>query len=112
MAFIKVLGIIPACGLLAVGTFFYATRQIEAIELSPEDPIFNGEYHRKYNPNNNPTVNDLHIRKIPISQIDPAYLETPERLIERFSGGVWAGSGTSIYFYPHVPRSRTDIKSN
>ena len=96
MAIAKVLSLIPASGLLAVGTFFYTTRQIEAIQLSPEDLIFKSKHHQKYNPNNNPTVNDLHIRKVPFSQIDPAYLENPERLIERFSGGVWAGSGTSL----------------
>ncbi|KAJ5343270.1 uncharacterized protein N7506_003094 [Penicillium brevicompactum] len=96
MAVTKVLSLIPASGLLAVGTFFYTTRQIEAIELSPEDPIFKSKHHQKYNPNNNPTVNDLHIRKVPFSQIDPAYLENPERLIERFSGGVWAGSAFAI----------------
>lgn len=84
---------IPAGGLLAAGVFFY-TRQIEAVPLSPSDRIFTSKYYQKFNPNHNPTVHDLHIRKVPISQIDPSLLlPDQESLIERFTGGVWAGTG-------------------
>lgn len=86
---------IPAGGLLAAGVFFY-TRQIEAVPLSPSDRIFTSQYHQKFNPNSNPTVHDLHIRKVPISQIEPSLLLDQERLIERFTGGVWAGAGMSL----------------
>ncbi|CAG8388967.1 unnamed protein product [Penicillium salamii] len=94
--FSKVISLFPAGGLLAAGSFFYTTRQIEAIELSPEDPIFKSKSHQEYNPNNNPTVHDLHIRRVPISQIDPTLLQNPDQLIERFSGGVWAGSAFAL----------------
>jgi hypothetical protein len=84
---------VPAGGLIAAGTFFYTTRHIEAVQLSPSDSIFNSKYHQNYNPNKNPTIHDLHIRTVPISQIDPALLRDEESLIQRFTGGIWAGFG-------------------
>ncbi|KAJ5317658.1 hypothetical protein PENANT_c004G00407 [Penicillium antarcticum] len=87
---------VPTSGLFAVGTFFYTTRHIEAVELFPSDPILNSKYHQDYNPNKNPTVHDLHIRTIPISQIDPALLQDEARLTQRFTGGVWAGFAFKI----------------
>jgi len=100
MAILKAISLgIPVGSLLATGTFFYATRQIEAVQLSPSDSIFRSKYHRDYNPNNNPTVHDLHIRRVPISEIDPSLLQNQECLIERYTGGVWAGAGmySSLY---------------
>ncbi|KAJ5794630.1 hypothetical protein N7457_001229 [Penicillium paradoxum] len=87
---------IPASGLLATGSFFYYTRHVEAVHLSPSDSIFQSKYHQRFNPNNNPTVHDLHVRVVPISQIDPALLERQDALIERYSAGVWAGAGFAI----------------
>lgn len=94
MPLIRVLSLgVPTGGLTAAGTFFYTTRHIEAVQLSPSDSIFHSKYHQNYNPNKNPTIHDLHIRTVPISRIDPALLRDEESLIQRFTGGVWAGFG-------------------
>ncbi|KAJ5775472.1 uncharacterized protein N7511_000483 [Penicillium nucicola] len=97
MSLIRALSLgLPTSGLLAFGTFFYTTRHVEAVQLSPSDPIFHSIYHQKYNPNQNPTIHDLHIRTIPISEIDLVLLQDEESLIQRFTGGVWAGFGFKI----------------
>lgn len=83
-------------GALAVttGTYLYTTWDVQAVPISnSSDPIFRNKHYRKCNPNDNPTVHDLHILKVPFSQIEPALLENQERLVERYCGGVWGGFG-------------------
>lgn len=86
---------IPAGGVLGMTSFFYATRHIEFVPLSPLDPILLSKYHKNYNPSGNPTIHDLHVRKVPVSQIDPVLLQNKQKLLERYCGGVWAGLGWS-----------------
>lgn len=93
---------IPAGGVLATTSFFYVTRHIEFVPLSPSDSIFHSTYLKQYNPSENPTIHDLHIRRIPISQIDPALLQDKQKLLERYCGGVWAGLGRSSYVCLHL----------
>jgi hypothetical protein len=88
---------VPAGGLLAASTFFYTIRHIEPVQLSPSDFIFKSKYHQNFNPDQNPTIHDLHIRTVPISQIDPAILRDKGSLIQRLSGGVWAGMGKAHF---------------
>jgi hypothetical protein len=103
MPFLKALSLsISAGGLLATGTFFYAIRQIEAVQLSSSDPLLKSKYHQTYNPNNNPAVHDLFIRRVPLSQIDPALLQNQECLIERYTAGVWAGAGMYPYLQSYI----------
>lgn len=84
---------IPAGGVLATTSVLYATRQVEFVPLLPSDPILHCKYHKDLNPNGNPTIHDLHIRKVPLSQIEPSLLRDQEKLVEKFCGGIWAGSG-------------------
>lgn len=92
-------GLSASGGVLAVttGTYLYTTWDVQAVPISTSsDPIFQNKHYRKCNPNNNPTVHDLHVMKVPFSQIDPSLLDNQEKLLERYCGGVWGGFGFKI----------------
>ncbi|KAL4882660.1 hypothetical protein BJY04DRAFT_186679 [Aspergillus karnatakaensis] len=86
-------GTIAAGGTCTLLSFFYATRSIQFVPLLDSDPIFQSEYTKALNPHGNPTIHDLHVKRVPLSQIDPAYLRDPKRLLDRYCGGMWAGLG-------------------
>ncbi|KAJ5145772.1 uncharacterized protein N7515_000336 [Penicillium bovifimosum] len=88
---------LPASGLVAAISFSYATRHVEAVPLLPSDPIIQSKFHKQFNTNNNPTVHDLFIRKVPVSDINPSLLNRPGALIERFSRGVWASPAFTVH---------------
>ncbi|RAH65360.1 uncharacterized protein BO66DRAFT_462483 [Aspergillus aculeatinus CBS 121060] len=77
---------------LALGVYF-TTADIHALPLNATDPIFTSKYYKSYNPNDNPTIHDLHILRVPLQRIDPALREDPKKLLERYCGGIWAGAG-------------------
>lgn len=94
-------GIPASASALAIttGAYLYTTWDIQAIPISsPSDPIFQNRHYRRCNPNDNPTVHDWHVRKVPFSQIDPVLLENPGRLVGRYCGGLWAGVGEYSIF--------------
>lgn len=47
----------------------------------------------RYNPERNPTLSDLCVKRIPLSQIKPELLEKEGKLVEKFCAGVWGGLG-------------------
>ncbi|KAB8259405.1 hypothetical protein BDV32DRAFT_150520 [Aspergillus pseudonomiae] len=71
----------------------YITSDIHFVPLSATDPIFHSKHLQEYNPNGNPTIHDLHIARVPLTQIHPRLLEDPNKLLERYCGGIWAGAG-------------------
>ncbi|KAB8074895.1 hypothetical protein BDV29DRAFT_156154 [Aspergillus leporis] len=80
-------------GLATAGAFFYTTRNDVFVPMQPTDPIFQSAAYRKLNPSQNPTTHDLCIRKVPLSDINPALLEKKGKLTEAFCAGVWSGQG-------------------
>ncbi|KAL3434328.1 hypothetical protein BDV09DRAFT_195985 [Aspergillus tetrazonus] len=90
----KVLGsTVGTGGACTILSFFFFTRDIEFVPLESSDPIFLSEHFKRYNPYGNPTIHDLHIKRVPLSQIDPKLREDQDKLLERYCGGVWAGLG-------------------
>lgn len=89
-----------------LGSFFYATRNCSFVPVDPAtDPIFSWKPFRKLNPSRNPTVHDLCVRRVPLSEINPALLEKKGRLVEAFCAGVWSGWGMcryNIYIYIYI----------
>ncbi|ODM15548.1 hypothetical protein SI65_09151 [Aspergillus cristatus] len=76
-----------------LGTFFWATRDSTFVPLPVTDHIFQSKLFSKFNPSKNPTTHDLCIRKVPLSEINPALLEKKGKLVEAFCAGVWSGWG-------------------
>lgn len=69
------------------------TRKSNFVPLSPSDYIYNTTFYARNNPERNPATADLCVRKVPLSQIKPEYLEKEGKLVEKFCAGVWGGLG-------------------
>ncbi|KAJ5700976.1 hypothetical protein N7493_012022 [Penicillium malachiteum] len=94
MGLIKRLLKITAAGSVAtVGVFFGATRNDVFEPMDASDPIFQSPFYKKYNPEQNPTLHDLCVRRIPLDKIKPELLEKKGKLAEAFCAGVWGGMG-------------------
>lgn len=70
--------------------------QFEPIDPST-DPTVNSSLYKKYNPNRNPALTDVCVRRIALVKIDPDLVwdfnEGGTKLVERFTQGVWGGFG-------------------
>ena len=84
-------------GSASTGAFYYVTRNSHVIPLPANDPVLNSADYKKYNPNKNPALQDLCIRKIPLSNIKPELLKEDGKLVEAFCAGVFGGSGTFLF---------------
>lgn len=82
-----------AAGLFAVTAFPVWTKHSTIAGLPQDDPLWRSEFYKQYNPLDNPTMNDVCIRRIPLYQLRPELLEDAQkggsRLVEAFSQGVW-----------------------
>lgn len=81
------------CGAASLAAFFWAIREDRFVNLLLSDHIFHSTYHRKFNPLQNPTLHDLCVRTVPLSEINPSLLENEGKLVEKFCAGVWGGWG-------------------
>lgn len=57
------------------------------------DYLLGSTWFARYNPDNNPPLIDICVRKVPLSQIKPEYLGKEGKLAEKFCAGVWGGLG-------------------
>ncbi|KAE8407761.1 hypothetical protein BDV37DRAFT_279549 [Aspergillus pseudonomiae] len=64
------------------------------------DPLFQSKYFQRFNPKQNPSLDDSCVRKVPLSEVKAElvedYLNGGSKLLERFCGGVWGGYGYAI----------------
>ncbi|KAJ6017250.1 hypothetical protein N7451_000629 [Penicillium sp. IBT 35674x] len=85
---------ISAAGTVAtIGVFWGATRNDVFEPMQTSDPIFQSPFFKKFNPEQNPTLHDLCVRRIPLEKIKPELLENKAKLTEAFCAGVWGGMG-------------------
>jgi hypothetical protein len=73
--------------------FFGATRNDVFEPMDANDPIFSSPFFQKFNPERNPTLHDLCVRRMPLDKINPSLLEKKGKLVEAFCAGVWGGMG-------------------
>lgn len=94
MGVFKTLSKVAAYGTVAgAGGWAVWTRNSNFVPLSPSDYIYNTTFYARNNPERNPATADLCVRKVPLSQIKPEYLEKEGKLVEKFCAGVWGGLG-------------------
>ncbi|THY36010.1 hypothetical protein D6D01_00783 [Aureobasidium pullulans] len=94
MGLIKTLSKLTAYGTVAgAGGWALYTRKSSFVPMSSNDYIYNTTFFARNNPDQNPTTSDLCVRKVPLSQIKPEYLEKEGKLVEKFCAGVWGGLG-------------------
>jgi hypothetical protein len=83
----------------AVGAFHYTwTKHCNASPLDPKtEPLYQSSFYKKYNPYHNFSDADVITRRIPISHLAPEIAEDTRaggsKLVERFTGGIFSGSG-------------------
>ncbi|KAJ5280699.1 hypothetical protein N7478_006071 [Penicillium angulare] len=82
-----------AGSVVSVGVFFGATRNDVFRGMDASDPIFQHALFKKFNPENNPTLHDMCVRRVPLDKIKPELLEKNSKLTEAFCAGVWGGLG-------------------
>ncbi|KAJ5550316.1 hypothetical protein N7461_005014 [Penicillium sp. DV-2018c] len=82
-----------AGSIASVGVFWGATRNATFAPMDSSDPIFQSALFNKFNPNRNPTMHDVCIRRIPLDKIKPSLVEEKGKLVEAFCAGVWGGMG-------------------
>ena len=94
MGVIRSLVSLAAYGSVAgAGTWALWTRNSKFVPMSTSDYIYSTTFFARNNPDNNPTTNDLCVKRVPLSQIKPEYLEKDGKLVEKFCAGVWGGLG-------------------
>jgi hypothetical protein len=73
--------------------FYYVwTKHVDVQELDPRrEQLFRSPFYKQYNPNANPSMNDVVIRRWPLWQIRPDLLDDARdgggKLVEAFAGG-------------------------
>lgn len=103
---------VTAAGTAAsIGVFFGATRNDVFQPMDSSDPIFQSPFFQKYNPNRNPTLHDVCVRRIELSKIEPSLLEKKGKLVEAFCAGVWGGMG-ELGFQDVLNKDRDNNKAN
>ncbi|KAJ5991585.1 hypothetical protein N7499_004001 [Penicillium canescens] len=91
--FSRLLKVSAAGTVASVGVFWGATRNDVFEPMDTSDPIFQSAFFKKFNPNRNPTLHDVCVRRIPLDKIKPELLENKGKLVEAFCAGVWGGMG-------------------
>lgn len=89
----KAIGLTGWTSLAVAGTFVGFTYKSKIIPVRPTDYIFNTTLFRRYNPNNSPVTQDICVRRVPLSAINPELLQKEGKLVEAFCAGVWSGIG-------------------
>lgn len=91
---------------IAAGTFYVWTKHCHMEDMNlATDPVYQSKWHKKFNPNSNPVMNDVCVRRLPLFKVKPELVEDAQKggskLVEAFSQGVWGSFGTLCSF-PNV----------
>ena len=89
----RVLKVSAAGTAASIGVFFGATRNDKFVPMDTTDSIFSSPFFKKFNPENNPSLHDLCVRRVPLEKINPSLLEKKGKLVEAFCAGIWGGMG-------------------
>jgi hypothetical protein len=78
--------------------------------LPRDDPIWTSKSYKKLNIHENPTTQDIVIKRVPLAKIKPELLQAPGALVKEFSRGVWSGLG-GLCSFPPSPQFLTLLTS-
>lgn len=98
---------------IATGTAFagYIAGTTSVIcPLPLDDPLWSSSVYSRFNVHNNPSAQDVCIKRIPLSKIRPELLENEGDLALEFCRGVWSGWGESMPT-SQTPSASTNISS-
>ncbi|KAI0887163.1 uncharacterized protein GGS22DRAFT_156333 [Annulohypoxylon maeteangense] len=82
---------IPAGG-ITLGTYMsYLASTTTIVDLTKNDPMFKTKTYKKYNPKDNPALQDVVIKRIPLAAVKPELRNDEKALTLEFCRGVWGG---------------------
>ncbi|PSK55664.1 hypothetical protein B9Z65_4542 [Elsinoe australis] len=97
MGILKQVFALTGWGTLAgAGSLAFYTRKSKIMALPTSDYLYNTTFYSRLNPHLNPTMNDICIRKVPMSSIKDEYLKDEGKLAEKFCAGIWSTWGFAI----------------
>lgn len=62
-------------------------------DVPKSDPIFSSAAYTKFNPNKNAATQDEVIKRIPLQALKQEFRDDKSKIVERFTGGVFGGTG-------------------
>ncbi|OTB06779.1 hypothetical protein M426DRAFT_318489 [Hypoxylon sp. CI-4A] len=71
----------------------YLAASTTLVDITKNDPMFKSKTWAKYNPKGNPALQDVVIKRIPLSKIRPDLRDNEEALTLEFCRGVWSRWG-------------------
>ncbi|KAJ9631625.1 hypothetical protein H2203_000024 [Taxawa tesnikishii (nom. ined.)] len=74
--------------LAGASAFALWSRGSKFVPVPANDYIYNTTLFARYNPEKNPTMTDLCVRRVPLTKIKPDLLEKEGKLVEKFCAGV------------------------
>lgn len=77
----------------AAGGWALFTRGSKFVPVPANDHLLNSTWFARYNPEKNPPLVDLCVKRVPLDKIKPEYLASEGKLVEKFCAGVWGGYG-------------------
>ena len=98
----RVLRLTTFGGAATLGTHLIWTRNSIVESVPTTDALFTSPAYKQYNPNQNGTMRDVCVRKVPLSQVDPLLVAKKGKLVEAFCAGVWGGLGKFSSVLPSV----------
>ncbi|KAI1457202.1 hypothetical protein F4805DRAFT_429288 [Annulohypoxylon moriforme] len=82
---------IPASGATVGGYMAYLATTTSLIDLTKSDPMFKTKTYSKFNPKDNPALQDVVIKRIPLAAVKPELRNDEKALTLEFCRGVWGG---------------------
>lgn len=87
----KTLAVTGWTSLGAALAFTISTRKSTIHPVPETDYLLSTTLFARYNPNPNPSMRDICLRRVPLDRIKPELLAHEGRLVEAFCGAVWSG---------------------
>ncbi|KAI9839282.1 MAG: hypothetical protein M1819_003277 [Sarea resinae] len=90
---------------VASGGWYYLTYQSRFEPYQPPsdtgaaDSLFSSSQYKRFNPEDNKTMHDMCVRRVPLKNLKPELVEEKGRLVEAFCQGIYGGIGYSIQRY-------------
>jgi hypothetical protein len=88
-------------GTAAYVGYLHATTSL-VTPIPKDDPVWKSKPYKKLNTHSNNTVQDVVLKRIPISKVKPELLSKDGALVTEFCRGVWSGWGTGPVRVHHV----------
>lgn len=71
----------------------YVAASTTLVDLARDDPLFRSKAYARYNPRDNPALQDVVIKRLPLRRVRPELRDDESALALAFCRGVWSRWG-------------------